>query len=147
MFLLILASGLGYQAQCKQRVRDRRGTSHSTPWYEVGGGEGGGGGGGWIWFLLKYWDWLWMSSQVIRSTNGIYLHLEFFLEGWYLIPFISSSKTNVFLEEPFLLMSNFIIFDPRCIAFQQSWTERYVKMWSNKQQTLPRGSCKWTWLL
>ena len=41
MFLLILASGLGYQAQFKQRVRDRRGTSHSTPWYEVGG-EGGG---------------------------------------------------------------------------------------------------------
>ena len=48
MFLLILASGLGYQAQFKQRVRDRRGTSHSTPWYEVGG-EGGGVGFGSYW--------------------------------------------------------------------------------------------------
>ena len=36
-------------------------------------------------------------------------------------------------------MSNLIIFDPRCIAFQQSWTERYVKMQSEINQTLLKG--------
>lgn len=60
MFLLILASGLGYQAQCKQRVRDRRGTSHSTPKHKVGGG----GGGGWGLDLVP--------TEILRLTLNVF---------------------------------------------------------------------------